>query len=95
MNSEGDMRALSVEEREEIFIDIARQLDRTALESMVEGNRKFAMVSKNMADAIFISADELARDDSHTPVHVMKQARELVRQFEAVHPHRMRSHAIH
>lgn len=59
----------------EILIDIAKVLDRTALESMVEGNRKFAMFSKSMAEAMFVSAKELARYDAKQADHVLAQAR--------------------
>ncbi len=36
---------LSIEEREEVFVDIARMLEGTAREAFVEGNRHFAALS--------------------------------------------------
>jgi len=90
-----DLKNLSVEEREEIFIDVARILDERALQAMIEGNRKFAQFSKNMAEAIFINADELARDEAKTADYVIGQAKELLKQFDAYHPHRMQSYSVH
>jgi hypothetical protein len=37
----------------------------TARQAFVEGDRRFAVLSANMAEAIRINADELARDDVH------------------------------
>ncbi|MBB4216459.1 Tfp pilus assembly protein PilV [Rhizobium sp. BK212] len=59
------IRDLSIEEREEIFVDIARTLEDKAREALVEGNMQFAALSNNMAEAIRVNADELARDDPH------------------------------
>ncbi|MBB4310214.1 MULTISPECIES: hypothetical protein [Rhizobium] len=89
------IRNLSVEEREEIFIDIARMLEGTARESLVEGNTHFAAISNDMAEAIRINADELARDDPENAELVLQQATAIISQFEAVHPFRMVSMAVH
>ena len=42
------IKDLSIEEREEIFVDIARTLEDTAREALVEGNMQFAEISNNM-----------------------------------------------
>jgi hypothetical protein len=86
---------MSVEEREQLFIAVGRHLNGAALESMVEGNRKFGIFSKNMAEAILLNADELARDDVRHAENVLKQANELIRQFGASHPYRMQSYSLH
>ncbi|MBB3659389.1 2-hydroxychromene-2-carboxylate isomerase [Rhizobium sp. BK650] len=91
----GNLESLSVEEREEFFIDVARVLDERALQAMIEGNRKFAQFSKHMAEAIFVNADELARDEAKTAAYVIGQASELLKQFDAYHPHRMQSYSMH
>lgn len=89
------IKDLSIEEREEVFVDIARTLEDTAREALVEGNSHFAAVSTNMAEAIRINADELARDDPENAELVLQQATEMILQFEAVHPYRMVSMAVH
>lgn len=86
---------LSVEEREEILIDAARTLEGTAREALVEGDKQFAAFSNNMAEAIRISADELARDDPENADKVLQQAVEIISQFKATHPHRLISMAVH
>ncbi|TCL65869.1 hypothetical protein EV286_112190 [Rhizobium sp. BK251] len=86
---------LSIEEREEVFADIAHVLEAAAREAYVEGNRHFAALSANMAQAIFINADELARDDVRKAERVLQQATAMISQFKAVHPYRMVSHARH
>ena len=86
---------LTVEEREQLFVTVGRLLDGAALESMVEGNRKFGIFSKNMAEAILLNADELAREDVRHAEKVLMQASELMRQFGATHPYRMRSFSVH
>ena len=95
MYLESSMQSMTVEEREEAFTDVARLLDSTAFEAMIEGNRKFAIFSKNMAEAIRLNADELAREDARHAQRVMQQATDLIRHFETVHPYRMRSHSVH
>ncbi|MBB3593196.1 hypothetical protein FHX08_003599 [Rhizobium sp. BK529] len=89
------IKDLSIEEREEIFVDIARILEGTAREAFVEGDRRFAALSANMAEAIRINADELARDDVRNAERVLQQASTMISHFNAVHPYRMMSHALH
>ncbi|MDF0662352.1 hypothetical protein PYR67_23850 [Rhizobium sp. BC49] len=89
------IKDLSIEEREEIFVDIARTLEDTAREALVEGNMQFAEISNNMAEAIRVNADELARDDPENAERVLLQATAMISQFEAVHPYRMVSMAVH
>ncbi|MGR9208059.1 hypothetical protein ACU8MG_28170 (plasmid) [Rhizobium leguminosarum] len=86
---------LSIEEREEILVDIARTLEDTAREAYVEGNTHFATLSNNMAEAIRVNADELARDDPENAELLFQQATAMISQFEAVHPYRMVSMAVH
>ncbi|KAA0690937.1 hypothetical protein DTW90_28985 [Neorhizobium sp. P12A] len=95
MHFVNDISGLSIEEREEVFLDIARNLDRTAMEALFEGNVKFAQFFKNVAEAMFVKADEFAREDVQAAHHVLGQATNLLRQFEDSHPHRWRSIAIH
>ncbi len=89
------IKDLSVEEREDVFVDIARMLEGTAREAFVEGNRHFAALSANMAQAIFVSADELARDDVQNAEHVLEQATAMIAQFKALHPYSVVSTAVH
>ncbi|QKK32942.1 hypothetical protein FE844_025280 (plasmid) [Rhizobium indicum] len=89
------IKDLSIEEREEIFVDIARTLEDTAREAFVEGNTHFAAISNNMAEAIRGNADELARDDLENAELVFQQATAMISQFEAMHPYRMMSMAVH
>ncbi|MDL2408140.1 hypothetical protein PY650_21310 [Rhizobium calliandrae] len=89
------IKDLSIEEREEVFADIARVLEGTAREAFVEGNRHFAALSANMAQAIRVNADELARDEMANAEQVLLQATAMISQFNAAHPYRMMSHAIH
>ncbi|ACS59254.1 MULTISPECIES: hypothetical protein [Rhizobium] len=89
------IKDLSIEEREEILVDIARTLEDTAREAFVEGNTHFAALSNNMAEAIRVNADELARDDPENAELVLQQAAAMISQFEAVHPYRMVSMAVH
>jgi hypothetical protein len=89
------IKDLSIEEREEIFVDIARTLEDTAREALVEGDAQFAELSINIAEAIRVNADELARDDPENAERVLLQATAMISQFEAVHPYRMVSMAVH
>ena len=89
------IKDLSIEEREEVFVDIARTLEGTAREAFVEGNQQFAALSANMAEAIRVNADELARDDSENAARVLQQATAMISQFKAVHPYQMISHSVH
>ncbi|OED01190.1 MULTISPECIES: hypothetical protein [unclassified Rhizobium] len=86
---------LSVEEREEILIDAARTLEGNAREALVEGNQQFAALSTNMAQAIRIHADELARDDPEQAEELLQQAVAMISQFNATHPYRLISTAVH
>jgi hypothetical protein len=89
------IRNLSVEEREEALVRVARTLQGTALEAMIEGNPQFAALSNNMAEAIWVNADELARDDPANAERVLQQAAAMISQFQAVHPYRIVSTARH
>jgi hypothetical protein len=89
------IKNLSVEEREETLIDIARILEDTAREAFVEGNKHFAVLSNNMAAAIRINADELARDDVRNAERVLQQATTMLSEFKAAHPYRLVSMAVH
>ncbi|MBN8950785.1 MULTISPECIES: hypothetical protein [unclassified Rhizobium] len=86
---------LSVEEREEILIDIARTLEGNAREALVEGNQQFAALSTNIAEAIRVNADELARDDPEQAEELLQQAVAIISQFNATHPYRLISTAVH
>jgi hypothetical protein len=86
---------LSIEEREEVFVDVARVLERTAREAFVEGNKHFAALSANMAQALRINADELSRDDAQNAERVLQQATAMIAQFKAVHPYPLVSMAVH
>jgi hypothetical protein len=89
------IEALSIEEREEAFVDIARILEDAAREAFVEGNRNFAALSTNMADAIRLNADELARDDPRNAERMIHQAAAMIAHFKAMHPYPMVSCTIH
>jgi len=95
MQSSSNLSEMSVEEREQLFVSVGRLLNAAARESMVEGNRKFGIFSKNMAEAVLLNADELARDDVRHAENVLDQANELIRQFGANHPYRMQSCSVH
>ncbi|MHC2484617.1 urease accessory protein UreE [Rhizobium leguminosarum] len=56
------IKNVSVPEREEIIIDFARRLETASREALVYGEGRFAVVSANMAEAIRVNADELARE---------------------------------
>jgi hypothetical protein len=86
---------LSVEDREEILVDVAEVLENTARDAMFAGNPNFALMTNNMAEAIRIHADELARDDVQNAARVLEQANSMISQFRAAHPHRVVSHAMH
>jgi hypothetical protein len=86
---------LSVEEREEILIDIARTLEGNAREALVEGNQQFAALSTNVAEAIRVNADELAREAPEQAEELLQQAVAIISQFNATHPYRLISTAVH
>ncbi|NKM26887.1 hypothetical protein [Rhizobium laguerreae] len=86
---------LSIEEREDVFVDVATALEGTAREAFVEGNRHLAALSANMAQAIRVNADELARDDLRNTERILQQGAAMISQFNATHPYRIVGHAVH
>ena len=90
-----NIKDLGVEEREDVLADIARALDNAALNAFMEGNRRFAAISTNMAEAIRINAVELARDDVQNAERVLQQATAMIAQFKARHPYPLVSTALH
>ena len=58
----------SIAEREEIIVDFARWLETASQDALVYGEGRFAVMSANMAEAIRINADELARNTSETKI---------------------------
>lgn len=90
-----DIQTLSIEQREEVFFETARALEHNARVALVEGDKQFAQMSSNMADAIRINADELAREDIDTAQRVLLEANAIIERFNVIHPYRMLSAAIH
>jgi hypothetical protein len=90
-----NIETLSVEEREEILVDVAKILESTARDALFVGNQNFAQISTNMAEAIRIHADELARDGVENAERVLQQATAMINQFRAAHPYRVVSHTMH
>jgi hypothetical protein len=91
----GNIEKLSPEERAEILVDIAKILENTARDALFVGNQNFALMSTNMAEAIRMHVDELARDDVENAERVLQQATAMISQFRTVHPHRVISHTMH
>lgn len=89
------IRSASIPEREEIIVDFARWLETASQEAQVYGEGRFALMSANMAEAIRINADELARDNPETTARVLQQACAMISQFKAAYPHRVLSRAVH
>jgi urease accessory protein UreE len=85
----------SIPEKEEIIVDFARWLEIASQDALVYGEGRFAVMSANMAQAIRINADELARDNPETTERVLQQACEMISQFKAVYPHRVLSRSVH
>ena len=85
----------SIAEREEIIVDFARWLETASQEALVYGEGRFALMSANMAEAIRVNADELARDTPETAEGVLQQACEMISQFKAAYPHRVLSRSVH
>ncbi|MFK0338242.1 hypothetical protein ACIQT7_13330 [Agrobacterium deltaense] len=85
----------SIAEREEIIVDFARWLETASQEAVVYGEGRFALMSANMAEAIRVNADELARDTPETAERVLQQAFEMISQFKAAYPHRVLSRSVH
>ena len=89
------IKSASIPEKEEIIIDFARWLESTSQEALVYGEGRFALMSANMAEAIRINADELARDNPEATERVLQQARAMITQFKAAYPHRILSRSVH
>ena len=85
----------SIAEREEIIVDFARWLETASQEALLYGEGRFALMSANMAEAIRVNADELARDTPETAERVLQQACEMISQFKAAYPHRVLSRSVH
>ena len=90
-----DIWSLSVEDREDALIDVARLLESTARDAAFVGEGKFPLLSTNMAEAIRANADELARDVPENADRVLKQAASMITQFKTAYPHRAVSLAMH
>lgn len=91
----GNIEELTIEEREEILVDVAEILESKARDALFVGNQNVAQMSTNMAEAIRVHADELARDDIENAERVLKHATAMISQFRAAHPHRVVSHTMH
>ncbi|UXS05434.1 hypothetical protein [Agrobacterium tumefaciens] len=85
----------SITEREEIIVDFAQWLETASQEALVYGEGRFALMSANMAEAIRLNADELARDTPETTERVLQQACAMISQFKAAYPHRILSRSVH
>lgn len=89
------IKSTSIPEREEIITDFARWLETTSQDALVYGEGRFAVMSANMAQAIRINADELARDNPETTERVLQQVCAMISQFKAAYPHRVLSRSVH
>ncbi|GLR57473.1 hypothetical protein [Rhizobium indigoferae] len=89
------IKNVSVPEREEIIIDFARRLETASREALVYGEGRFAVLSANMAEAIRVNADELAREQPETAERVLRQACAMISRFKAAYPHRVLSRSVH
>ncbi|MGJ7043328.1 hypothetical protein J2Y63_006612 [Shinella sp. BE166] len=89
------IKSASVPEREEIIVDFARWLETASQEALVYGEGRFAVMSANMAKAIRVNADELARDNPEAAERVLQQACTMISQFKAAYPHRVLSRSVH
>ncbi len=90
-----NIKDASIAEKEEIIVDFARWLETASQEALVYGEGRFAVMSANMAEAIRINADELARNTPETTERVLLQACAMISQFKAAYPHRVLSRAVH
>jgi hypothetical protein len=88
-------KSASIPVREEIIVDFARWLETASQEALVYGEGRFAVLSANMAEAIRVNADELARDTPETAERVLQQACAMISQFKAAYPHRILSRSVH
>jgi hypothetical protein len=89
------IKSASIPEREEIVVDFARWLETASQEALVYGEGRFAVLSANMAEAIRVNADELARDNPEMTERVLQQACAMITQFKAAYPHRVISRSVH
>ncbi|MDR9762851.1 hypothetical protein RJJ37_25045 [Rhizobium redzepovicii] len=89
------IRSASIPEREEIIVDFAQWLRTASQEALVYGEGRFALMSANMAEAIRMNADELARDNPETTERVLQQVCAMISQFKAAYPHRVLSRSVH
>jgi hypothetical protein len=89
------IRNASISEREEIIVDFARWLETTSQEALAYGEGRFAMLSANMAEAIRVNADELARENPETAERVLQQACAMISQFKTAYPHPLLSRSVH
>jgi hypothetical protein len=90
-----NIKDASIAEKEDIIVDFARWLETASQEALVYGEGRFAVMSANMAEAIRINADELARDTPDATERVLQQACAMISQFKAAYPHRVLSRAVH
>lgn len=89
------IKSASIPEKEEIIVDFARWLEIASQEALVYGEGRFAVLSANMAEAIRVNADELARDNPEMTERVLQQACAMITQFKAAYPHRVISRSVH
>jgi hypothetical protein len=89
------IKVASIPEREEIIVDFARWLETASQDALVYGEGRFAVMSANMAQAIRINADELARDNPEATERVLQQACAMISKFKAAYPHRVLSRSVH
>ncbi|MGR9059433.1 hypothetical protein ACU8NH_26580 (plasmid) [Rhizobium leguminosarum] len=89
------IRSASIPEREEIITDFARWLETASQEALVYGEGRFAVMSANMAQAIRVNAEELARDNPEAAEQVLQRACAMISQFKAAYPHRVISRSVH
>ena len=89
------IKGASIPEREEIIVDFARWLETASQDALVYGEGRFALMSANMAQAIRMNADELARDNPETTERVLHQACAMISNFKAAYPHQVLSRSVH
>ncbi|EJC64625.1 hypothetical protein Rleg5DRAFT_1367 [Rhizobium leguminosarum bv. viciae WSM1455] len=89
------IKSASIPEGEEIIVDVARWLETASLDALVYGEGRFAVMSANMAEAIRVNADELARDNLEAAERVLQQACAMISQFKAAYPRRVLGRSVH
>ena len=89
------IKGASIPEREEIIVDFARWLETASQDALVYGEGRFAVMSANMAQAIRMNADELARDNPETTERVLHQTCAMISNFKAAYPHQVLSRSVH